>query len=128
MSNYELLTLYSEQVTMFFTAITIMMTVLFSYLVGAFFIGRQLPALLFWVLNGLALCFLFLLSGAITASGNRAVGIGQELVRRIHADGSDIAWMSTNFMPAIAPPAVQIFILAASVLAVVYAMVHRRHR
>ena len=113
---------------MFFTAITIIMTVLFSYLVGAFFIGRQLPSFLFWVLNGLALCFLFLLSGAITASGNRAVGIGQELVRRINADGSEIGWMGANFMPSIVPPAVQSALLVGSVLAVVYAVVHRRRK
>ena len=91
MTDYELISLYSEQIALFNTTLTVLVTVLFSYLVAMYFVSHRLSGILFWMLNGLFILIMYAQSGGVFASGTRANNIGVQIMARIESEGSDIA-------------------------------------
>lgn len=125
-TEYELASLYIEQASLVFNVLTLLTTLLFSYLVGMYFISKRLSVVLFWMLNALFVLVSFFLSAALFANGERTVSIGQELLRRMALEGSQIGWLSHNIMPDNAPQVMRTFFLFAIVLAIAFAIVRRR--
>ncbi|MDH3647740.1 MAG: hypothetical protein OER80_13310 [Gammaproteobacteria bacterium] len=127
MTDYELISLFSEQISIFIDIMTMAMTILISYLAAMFFVSWRLPGILFWILN-----FLFgglvvlVLSPGIYAAGVRAVSIGQQISARIETEGSEIAWLSLHPLPPGGPEVTASAFLLSAVLAVFFAVGWRR--
>lgn len=127
MSDYELLSLYHEAITVFFTAVTILLSLVFSYLVAMFFIAHRLGIALFVLLNVLFAAATFALSGALVANGRRAALMGQELVVRAAQPVSAIDFLQGPlYIPPDMPTAMTWFVRAAIVMSITYAVMHRR--
>ncbi len=126
MTDYELVSLYTEQISLFNNIVTLLVTILFSYLVAMYFVCRRLSGFLFWILNGLFMLIMFAQSGAVSATGVRAVSIGLQIVTRVEAEGSEIAWLSMRYIPPNIPKVLYYFFIVGSILAIVYAILRRR--
>ena len=68
----------------------------------------------------------FGLATGMYAAGARAASIGQQIVLRIQAEGSEIAWMYSGVIPEPFPRNFFYFFVAANLLAVFYAFIRRR--
>ena len=126
MSDFELITLYSDHVSLFLTGITVVTTILFSFVVGMYLMAGRLNLFLLICLTALFALVTFGLIGGIYAAGSRAASMGQELVQRIQADGSEIAWMYSGVIPPDLPRNFSYFFLVAIALAVLFAFLRRR--
>lgn len=126
MTDYELISLYTEQVSLFFTVITVLTTILFSFLAGMYFIAGRINMALVIVLSALFGVVSFGLVGAVYAAGARAVSLGEQMVMRINAQGSDIAWLFPGVMPDGLPRNFYYFFLIAILLALLFVMLRRR--
>ena len=105
---------------------TMMTSIIFAYLVGMFITANRLSAILFWILNALFGLFVFSQAGGIYASGSQAHSIGLEIVRRVEAEGSEIAWLIMKPIPPHLPRVMFYFFLFAALLSVVFALIRRR--
>jgi len=126
MTDFELITLYTEQVSLFFTVITVLTTILFSFLAGMYFIAGRINMALVIVLSALFGVVSFGLVGAVYAAGARAVSLGEQMVARINAPGSEIAWLFPGVMPDGLPRNFYYFFLIAIFLALLFVMLRRR--
>ena len=99
MSDSEIIAAYSEQVSLFFTAITVLTTILFGFLIAAYLLAGRLSLLLLFLTCGLFSVISFGFVGAIYSTGARALSIGEQLVMRINAEGSAIHWMYSGIIP-----------------------------
>jgi len=128
MTDFELITLYTEQIALLNTVTTLLFTILFSYLIAMYFVSRRLSGFLFWILNGLFFMIMFAQSGAVHSLGARAVSIGIQIVARIEAEGSEIAWLSMRYIPPNIPRVMYYFFIVGTILAIVYAVIRRRDK
>lgn len=128
MTDFELISLYTEQIALLNTVTTLLFTILFSYLIAMYFVSRRLSGFLFWILNGLFFMIMFAQSGAVRALGSRAVSIGVQIVARIEAEGSEIAWLSMRYIPPNIPRVMYYFFIVGTILAIVYAVIRRRDK
>ncbi len=127
MSEYELVSLYHEAISVFFTVVTTLMSMIFAYLVAMFFIAHRLGLALFWLLNGLFAVVGFATTGALRANGRRAAILGEEVRARAAQTGSSIDFLDVPvFIPPDMPHAMTWFFLVAIALSLVYAIVHRK--
>jgi hypothetical protein len=127
MSEYELVSLYHEGISVFFTVVTTLMSMIFAYLVAMFFIAHRLGLALFWLLNGLFAVVGFATIGALRGSGVRAALLGEEIRARAVQPGSSIDFLDVAvYIPTDMPQAMTWFFLVAMVLSLVYAIVHRK--
>jgi len=126
MSHFELITLYSDHVSLFLTGITVVTTILFSFVVGMYLMAGRLNLALVVCLTALFSAVTFGLTGGIYAAGSRAASLGKELVRRIQADGSEISWMYSGVIPPDLPRNFYYFFLVGIALAVVFVFLRRR--
>ena len=101
MSEVELVSMYHEAISVFFTVVTLMTSLLFAYLVAMFFMAHRLGIALFTLLNVLYVCVCFAMSGALLANGNRAAVIGQEILALAAQAGSGIAFQSLYALGAL---------------------------
>ena len=128
MTDFELITLYTEQIALLNTVTTLLFTILFSYLIAMYFVSRRLSGFLFWILNGLFFMIMFAQSGAVHSLVARAVSIGIQIVARIEAEGSEIAWLSMRYIPPNIPRVMYYFFIVGTILAIVYAVIRRRDK
>lgn len=128
MTDFEVLVAYSDQVDLLISVLSLVITILFSYLVGMFLIARRLSLILFWVINILYFLVMYMQIAAISATGRRAASIGAELVRRIREPGSDIPWLNGQVIPPNVPTVMYWFFFAALLLSVLFAVLRRRER
>lgn len=128
MTDFELLTAYTDQVDLLLGVLSLVITILFSYVVGMFFIAQRLSLVLFWIMNALYFLVMYLQLGALAATGRRAASIGLELVRRIEAPGSGIAWLIPNVIPQNVPTVLYWFFFSGLLLSIVFAVLRRRER
>ncbi len=126
MSDFELISLYNDQVTLFLTGITIVTTILFSFIVGMYLMAGRLHALLLFALTAVFGAVNFGLVTGMYAAGARAASMGKQLVERIQADGSEIAWMYSGVIPENLPRNFFFFFIAAILMAVLYVIIRRR--
>jgi hypothetical protein len=126
LSNFELITLYSDHVSLFLTGITVVTTILFSFVVGMYLMAGRLNLVLLVCLTALFAAVTFGLIGGIYAAGSRAASLGIEIVSRIQADSSEISWMYSGVIPRDLPRNFYYFFLVAIVLAVVFVFLRRR--
>lgn len=126
MTNFELITLYSDHVSLFLTGITVVTTILFSFVVGMYLMAGRLNLVLLICLTALFAAVSFGLVGGIYAAGSRAASLGKEIVYRIQTDGSEISWMYSGVIPQDLPRNFYYFFVVAIVLAVVFAFLRRR--
>ena len=68
MSEVELVSMYHEAISVFFTVVTLMTSLLFAYLVAMFFMAHRLGIALFVILNVLYATVCFALSGGLLAN------------------------------------------------------------
>ena len=85
MSDFEIIAAYSEQVSLFFTAITVLTTILFGFLIAVHLMAARLTPLLLFLICGLFSVVSFGFVGAIHATGARAVSIGEQLAMRVNS-------------------------------------------
>ncbi len=78
------------------------------------------------MLNGLFALIMFAQTGAVFATGTRAISIGVQIMARIKSEGSDIAWLNMNHIPPNIPRVMFYFFIVGTLLAVTYAVVRRR--
>ena len=128
MSDFELLILYSEQVSLFFTVITVLSTILFSFLAAMYFVAGRMNGWLVIILSGLFSAVSFGLVNGVYASAARAAAVGAQIIDRIDAPGSEIAWLSRQVMPADIATAFYWFFLIAIVLALLFVVIRRREQ
>lgn len=127
MTDFELASLHIEQIGLFIDVLTLISTLLFSFLVGMYFIARRLSGLLFWILNVVFLLVSFVLSRAVYSTATRGRDITLELIERTTAEDSQISWMSVRIMPEYAPYFMSAVFVIGSMLAVAFAITHRRN-
>ena len=127
MSEFELVSLYHEAISVFFTVVTLMTSLLFAYLVAMFFMAHRLGIALFVILNVLYAIVCFALSGGLLANGERAALIGQEILMQAAQPGSVIDFLDgSQFIPLNMPTAMTWFVRVAVVLSLLYAVLHRK--
>lgn len=127
MSEYELISLYHEAITVFFTAVTTLLSLLFAYLVAMFFMAHRLGLFLFWMLNALFVTVSFAMTGGLYANGRRAGLIAQEILNRAALPGSPIDFLDEPlFIPLNMATAMVWFVRVAVVLSLFYAVMHRK--
>ena len=126
MSDFEVLAAYTDQVDLLISVLSLVITILFSYLVGMFLIARRLSVVLFWVINILYFLVLYMQIAAVSATGRRAASIGAELVRRIQQPGSDVPWLSSQVIPPNVPTVMYWFFISALLLSILFAVLRRR--
>ena len=127
MSEVELVSMYHEAISVFFTVVTLMTSLLFAYLVAMFFMAHRLGIALFVILNALYLTVCFALSGGLLANGNRAARIGQEILMQASQPGSVIDFLDgSQFIPMNMPTAMTWFVRGAVILSLLYAVLHRK--
>jgi hypothetical protein len=127
MSEVELVSLYHEAISVFFTVVTLMTSLLFAYLVAMFFMAHRLGIALFFILNVLYAMVSFALSSGMLAAGKRAALIGQEILTQAAQPGSVIDFLDGSlFIPMNAPSAMTWFVRVAIVLSLLYAVLHRK--
>ena len=126
MTDFEVVIAYTEQVDLLFSVLSLVITILFSYLVGMFFIGKRLSLVLFWIISVLYFLVMYLQLAAVSATGRRAASLGVELVRRINSEGSAIGWMNSQVIPANVPTVLYWFFFTALVLSIVFSVLRRR--
>ncbi|MDX1381042.1 MAG: hypothetical protein R3233_07965 [Xanthomonadales bacterium] len=126
MTDFEVVIAYTEQVDLLFSVLTLVITILFSYLVGMFFIGKRLSLVLFWIISVLYFLVMYLQLAAVSATGRRAASLGEELVRRINSEASAIGWMNSQVIPANVPTVLYWFFFTALVLSIVFSVLRRR--
>lgn len=126
MSDFELITLYNDQIGLFFTGITIITTILFSFVVGMYLMAGRLHLLLLMVLTAVFAAVNFGLASGMYAAGMRAASMGQQIVQRVQAEGSEIAWMYSGVIPEPFPRNFLYFFLIANGLAIIFAFIRRR--
>jgi hypothetical protein len=128
MTDFELISLHIEQIRLFIDVLTLVTTLLFSFLVGMYFIARRLSSFLFWVLNVMFLMVMLLLTRAVYSTATRGRDISLELISRIAAEDGQISWMSVMAMPEYAPQFMRAVFVCGALLAVIFAIVHRRNK
>lgn len=126
MSDFELITAYSEQISLFFTAITVLTTILFGFLIAMHLVAGRLNLLLLLLVCGLFSVVSFGFAGAILATGYRAASIGEQLVVRIEAEGSAIHWMYPGIIPPHLPSVFFYLFNFSIVLSLLFAFLRRR--
>ena len=126
MTDFEIITAYSEQISLFFTAITALTTILFGFLIAAQMVAGRLSLLLLFLVCGLFAVVSFGFAGAIYATGMRAVSIGEELVVRIAAEGSAIHWIYPGIIPPHLPRIFFYLFNLAIVLSLLFTFIRRR--
>jgi hypothetical protein len=127
MSEVELVSMYHEAISVFFTVVTLMTSLLFAYLVAMFFMAHRLGIALFIILNVLYATVCFALSGGLMANGNRAAVVGQEILMQAAQPGSVIDFLNgSQFIPMNMPTAMTWFVRMAVFLSLLYAVLHRK--
>ncbi len=127
MSEVELVSMYHEAISVFFTVVTLMTSLLFAYLVAMFFMAHRLGIALFVILNILFATVCFALSGGLLANGKRAAIIGQEILMQAAQPGSVIDFLDgSQFIPMNMPTAMTWFVRVAVLLSLLYAVLHRK--
>ena len=126
MTDFELITAYSEQIALFFTAITVLTTILFGFLIAVHLVAGRLGLFLLVLASGLYTVVSFGFSGAIFATGARAVSLGGQLVSRINAEGSEISWLFPGIMPPHLPTVFFFLFNIAILLSLLFVVVRRR--
>ena len=126
MSDFEIITAYSEQISLFFTAITVLTTILFGFLIAAQMVAGRLSLLLLFLVCGLFSVVSFGFVGAIYATGMRAQSIGEELVARISAEGSAIHWVYPGIIPPDLPRIFFYLFTLAIILSLLFAFIRRK--
>lgn len=124
----ELVSLYNDTISLFQQAATMQMTLLFSYLVAMFFIGRRLNTVMFWILNVIFIVVSYGFSGGIVSAGSRASALGQEVMRRVgEADGA-LDYLTHRFIPPDFPHVMRAIFMICTLLAIVFAVLRRRQK
>jgi hypothetical protein len=126
MSNYELLSLYTEYAQLIVGGVSVYISFLFAYIVASYFVAAKLTRVQFCFITLLFAGISLHLVSVIRVHGARVVSLQNEISRRIEVYGSDIAFVSALEMPDWFPTALFIFYLLASVLAVVFALSVRK--
>ena len=126
MSDFELLAAYSEQISLFFTAITVLTSVLFGFLIAMHLVAGRLNLLLLLLVCGLFAVVSFGFAGAILATGARAVSIGEQLITRIDAENSAIHWLYPGTIPTHLPTVFFYLFNFAILLSLLFAVLRRR--
>ena len=126
MSDFEIIAAYSEQVSLFFTAITVLTTILFGFLIAVHLTAARLTPLLLFLICGLFSVVSFGFVGAIHATGARAVSIGEQLAMRVNAEGSAIHWMYPGTIPPHLPKVFFYLFNLAILLSLLFVIIRRR--
>ena len=126
MSDFELLAAYSEQVSLFFTSITVLTSVLFGFLIAMHLVAGRLNLLLLFLVCGLFSVVSFGFAGAVLATGARAVSLAEQIVLRINAENSAIHWMYPGFIPHHLPTIFFYLFNLAIGLSLLFAILRRR--
>ena len=126
MSDFELLAAYSEQISLFFTAITVLTSVLFGFLIAMHLVAGRLNLLLLLLVCGLFSVVSFGFAGAVLATGARAVSLAEQIILRINAENSAIHWMYPGFIPQHLPTVFFYLFNLAIGLSLLFAILRRR--
>lgn len=121
-----MLELYAIYVDAFTANLTVLITLIFAYLVATYISVRKLNVYQFYVTT--ALFGVFTMSVAMGARDMcaRAVSLQAEIVRRISIEGSEISYVSAGGMPEFLPPYILGVSIVAIVLAISFAISQRR--
>ena len=103
MSDAELLEMYVEYYNAFASNVTLIITLLFGYIIASVFAAQRLT--LYQLIATTTLFVVFTLNVAMGARAtcNTAYSLQVELVRRIDEEGSQIAYVSLDGFPEYLP-------------------------
>jgi len=128
MTDYELLSLYSEYAQLFATMVAVYISVLFAYLLASYIVAEKLTRIQFWLLSLLFLYVSFDIVSGVRIHGARAASLQSEILRRIEAQDSQITFVDPSGIPMWLPDAIFATYLLISLIAVVFALQLRRKR
>ena len=126
MSDAELLELYAIYVDAFAGNLTVVITLIFAYLIATYISAKNLGAFQFYTTTGL---FAVATTGVALGGKDlsaRSVSLQNEIVRRISMEGSEISYVSVFGMPEHVPPYILGVSIVAVFLAVSFAISQRR--
>jgi len=126
MTDYELLSLYTEYAQLFVSMVTVYVSILFAYLVAGYLVADKLTRFQFWLITGLFLFVSLDIASGIRIHGERAASLQGEIVRRIEAAESQIAFVNPSGLAEWLPPVIFVVYLLVSLIAVAFAL-HRRN-
>ncbi|MEM9529849.1 MAG: hypothetical protein AAGA23_02900 [Pseudomonadota bacterium] len=126
MSDAELLELYSEYSQTFTGETSLLISLVFAYVVAMFVAARRLTN--FQYVSMASLFALFALSVTMGLRGTcyRAVSLQQEIVRRVQEQGSEISFVATDGFPWFLPELIAALCFAAVIAALVFGHQQRR--
>ena len=128
MTNYELLSLYTEYAQLFVTMVTVYVSILFAYLLASYILADKLNRFQFWLLTVIFIAVSFDIASGIRIHGGRAASLQTEIMNRIEAPGSDIAFVDPSGLPEWLAPTVFVAYILTSLVAVAFAIQVRRRR
>ncbi len=128
MTDYELLSLYAEYAQLFATMVTVYISVVFAYLLASYVIASKLTSVQFWLLSLLFVFVSFDIVSGVQAHGARTASLQSEILRRIEAQNSEIAFVDPSGIPMWWPNVIFVTFLLISLIAVVFALQLRRKR
>lgn len=128
MTDAELLELYAIYVDAFTANMTLMISLMFAFIVAIYVSAKKLNGFQFYLTTGLFV--IFSLSAAMGARDTcaRAVSLQSEIARRISMEGSQISYVSVDGMPAFLPSYVMGVSVLAILLAAGFGVSHRRRK
>jgi len=128
MTDYELLSLYSEYAQLFATMVAVYISVLFAYLLASYIVAEKLTRIQFWLVSLLFLYVSFDIVSGVRVHGARTASLQSEILRRIEAQDSQITFVDPSGIPMWLPDAIFAIYLFISLIAVVFALRLRRKR
>ena len=128
MTDYELLSLYTEYAQLFSTMVAVYISVLFAYLLASYIVAEKLTRIQFWLLSILFVFVSFDIVSGVWTHGARTASLQSEILRRIEAQNSEIAFVDPSGVPMWWPKVIFVTFLLISLIAVVFALQLRRKR
>lgn len=126
MTNAEILELYAAYVDAFTANITLLVTLVFAYLVASFVSAKKLKPYQFYVTSSLFAVFTISVAMGAKDTCARAASLQAEIVRRISEEGSQIPYVASDGIPEFLPSYILGVSIVSVLLAISFAITQRR--
>jgi hypothetical protein len=128
MTDYELLSLYTEYAQLFVTMVTVYISILFAYLLATYIVADKLSRVQFWLLTLLFVAVSVDIASGVLIHGARAASLQTEILRRIETPGSEIAFVDPTGLQEWLPTTIFVIYLVITLVAVAFAFQLQRKR